>query len=798
MKGSLRFLAWMHVLSLSTAALAQPNASAPTETAPAAPPAAASGALPPPNEPPPPLPLSAPSPSATAPSAAQPSAAAPRASASFSAAVDDEKPPSLTASGDAEFTPDAAVDDALRWRAQNTWFGPAGGIRVIDGTSGPAGTARLQFGFDYFSASDYLFTGDTNEWLGGVLSLSVTPIEHLEAFASLSTHANSNPLNDPVLLQVAGDLVLGAKGFTQVLPWLGLGGDLRFLFLNTIGDLGVILSGTSVGIRGLATADLRRIREPAPVIIRGNLEYLLDNSSALIEGVEQARYDSLPIGSRRPIENESQHLVNRIERFALGINRVDMLTFSLGVEAPLQVDDDFFIQPLLEWRLGIPVNRQGYSCLSVATTGGADDVNDSCLAIEGLAAAPSTLTLGVRVLPPIRALSALLAVDFGLLGTSTFVRELAPNRPWAIMFAVGYAIDARPPKPQVQYISATPMPVAVTKTRIRGTVVERGFGTPIVGAIVRYPDHELSPQLTNAAGGFVSYEFDPGDVTIEVTHPDYDPGRCSARIPQPTAAAAPEPQPAAAAPATDPSRGDAVLNPYFNQAAAIPPPPAPAPPAFVDVRCELTARPRSGAVRGTVSDDKAAPVPGVTVQISGPSPQTVVSDAGGNFALSGLPVGDYVARVDEPAYLLKSQPFSVASGTDVNLQLSLVPKPKEATVELTAKEVKIRNQIMFKTGSAEIDERSAPLLSEIADVLLRNPQAAHVQVQGHTDNVGVPEENLTLSQQRAEAVVQWLVGAGVTADRLEAKGYGDARPIVPNLTPGNRARNRRVQFMVKE
>jgi outer membrane protein OmpA-like peptidoglycan-associated protein len=47
-------------------------------------------------------------------------------------------------------------------------------------------------------------------------------------------------------------------------------------------------------------------------------------------------------------------------------------------------------------------------------------------------------------------------------------------------------------------------------------------------------------------------------------------------------------------------------------------------------------------------------------------------------------------------------------------------------------------------------------------------------------------------------VVRWLVDAGVDSSRLEAKGYGDSRPIVPNLTPDNRARNRRVQFIIKK
>lgn len=793
MKGFLRYLGWVLVLSPSISVLAQPNASAP--------PAAVSGdAQGAPSAAPPLPPISEPPAPATAPPAAgpaQPSAAGDRrASFSTGRAIDTEVPPALgdEAGEDPAADPatDPALDEALRWRAQNTWLGPTGGLHVVDGASGPPGTARLQFGFDYFSADEFLFVFDHNEWLGGVLSLSVTPIEHLEAFGSLSTHANSNTESDPVLLQVAGDVVLGVKGFTQLLPWLGVGGDLRFLFLNTIGDLGVILKGTSVGFRGLATTDLRRIPDGPPLVFRANLEYLVDNSSALIEGVEQARYDQ-PLPNRRPIENEDRHLVNRIERFALGINRVDMFTISLGLEAPLQAAEDFFIQPLLEWQLGIPVNRQGYSCLAVVTSAGIDGA-DSCLAIEGLSAAPSTLTLGVRVLPPVRGLSGLLAFDIGVLGASTFVRELAPNRPWAVMFTIDYAIDARLPKPQVQYVEApVATPVASEKTRVRGTVVERGFGTPILGAIVRYPDADLSPQLTNADGQFVSYPFDPGDVIIEITHPDYDPGRCSARIPPASPAASP---PEAASQLQPSAAGTPASGLTLAPAGA--PPRAAAPPAFVEVRCELNAHPRSGSVRGTLQDDKGAPVGGVSVEISGPSPQTVVSDASGTFTLSGLPVGEYMARVDVPAYLLKSQPFSVTSGGDASLPLVLTPKPKDASVTLTAKEVKIRNQIMFKSGSAEIDERSAPLLSEIADVLLRNPQAAHVRVEGHTDNVGDPEANLALSQQRAEAVVQWLVSGGVGSDRLEAKGYGDARPLVPNLTPGNRARNRRVQFMVKE
>jgi len=90
----------------------------------------------------------------------------------------------------------------------------------------------------------------------------------------------------------------------------------------------------------------------------------------------------------------------------------------------------------------------------------------------------------------------------------------------------------------------------------------------------------------------------------------------------------------------------------------------------------------------------------------------------------------------------------------------------------------------------------AQLLTEIADTLIRNPRIKRVEVQGHTDNSGTPEHNQTLSEQRAEAVRKWLVDHGVAPDRMVAKGYGQTKPLVPNVTAANKAKNRRVQFVI--
>jgi outer membrane protein OmpA-like peptidoglycan-associated protein len=104
--------------------------------------------------------------------------------------------------------------------------------------------------------------------------------------------------------------------------------------------------------------------------------------------------------------------------------------------------------------------------------------------------------------------------------------------------------------------------------------------------------------------------------------------------------------------------------------------------------------------------------------------------------------------------------------------------------------------IYFKTGSAELDSKSEPLLDSVADIANRCP-SARIEVAGHTDSVGGKEANRQLSESRARSVVSYLARRGIPASRIEATGYGDTRPIKPNDTEANRAANRRIEFRVK-
>jgi outer membrane protein OmpA-like peptidoglycan-associated protein len=101
--------------------------------------------------------------------------------------------------------------------------------------------------------------------------------------------------------------------------------------------------------------------------------------------------------------------------------------------------------------------------------------------------------------------------------------------------------------------------------------------------------------------------------------------------------------------------------------------------------------------------------------------------------------------------------------------------------------------INFETGSAAIQQDSFPQLEQVAQMLQSSPELK-VEVGGHTDNVGTPDSNQKLSEARAKSVVAALVGKGISADRLTAKGYGQSSPIADNRSEEGRAKNRRVEL----
>jgi OmpA-OmpF porin, OOP family len=103
--------------------------------------------------------------------------------------------------------------------------------------------------------------------------------------------------------------------------------------------------------------------------------------------------------------------------------------------------------------------------------------------------------------------------------------------------------------------------------------------------------------------------------------------------------------------------------------------------------------------------------------------------------------------------------------------------------------------IYFKTGSAEIQSRSFPVLDRTVETLLKY-EGVTVGIEGHTDSRGKDDANRELSQSRAEAVRDYLVSKGVAAGRLEVQGFGEEKPIASNKSKRGRAKNRRIEFRI--
>jgi outer membrane protein OmpA-like peptidoglycan-associated protein len=567
-----------------------------------------------------------------------------------------------------------------------------------------------------------------------------------DAYASTEAMANSDSANVPGLLQVLGDTNIGIKYAAPLGDWFHLGGFAELWLINGTGAVGLDGNGTSAKFGAVGTADLRGLESHTPVRISTNIVYSVDNTGDVVTATEQARMQAQ--GSLITIP------VTRIERYGLAVNRVDHFDFRIGGE--FFVADDR-ARPFIEADVLVPFNRQGYLChgtMDPSISG--NPSGDHCLFYDKLVY--STLTIGSRFYPWKKGFSLLAALDIALSGSTDFVEELQPIPPWMLFLGAGWAVDTqdRPPVIRTKVVEKVVAKVPATR-HVVGFVHEKDKNDPVQGAIVTYRDRpDLAPLATSPEGKFAD-DVPPGKYTYDVKADGYKPGSADVTVPK---------------------EGSGVA---------------------IDVA--LDPLPRVGSVTGHVRDALTSePVAGVQVILSDPQHKEMRlnADSGGGFKFEGVAPGTCELSVTADGYLAFVSPADVKVRQDSQVDILLRPTPKKPNVVVGAKEITIKQQIQFALDSAVILPDSFGLLTEIADTLIRHTEIKRVEVQGHTDNSGTPEHNKTLSEQRADAVVAWLAQHGVSSDKLVAHGYGQEKPLVPNVTAGNRAQNRRVQFIIME
>jgi len=157
----------------------------------------------------------------------------------------------------------------------------------------------------------------------------------------------------------------------------------------------------------------------------------------------------------------------------------------------------------------------------------------------------------------------------------------------------------------------------------------------------------------------------------------------------------------------------------------------------------------------------------------------------------------YAVAADQIRAALASElPQGWKVAADVSVRPAATPVDASVCQQLFA-DLFAKGKIRFDTGSAGIDRDSLALLDRLVETASRCPSTP-IEVAGHTDAAGDDAANQTLSEKRAQAVVDYLVRAGLPSDRLTAVGYGSTRPVAANDTEDGRAQNRRIEFVVKE
>ncbi len=126
---------------------------------------------------------------------------------------------------------------------------------------------------------------------------------------------------------------------------------------------------------------------------------------------------------------------------------------------------------------------------------------------------------------------------------------------------------------------------------------------------------------------------------------------------------------------------------------------------------------------------------------------------------------------------------------------SSAPDRQQPACGTSLADILANSTVHFEFASADLSEEARGQLDQLLSALGDCPEAT-IRVESHSDSVGDPASNLTLSRARAESVTSYLERRGVDAERLSAAGYGESRPVASNSTDEGRAENRRVDFRI--
>ncbi|HOW24982.1 MAG TPA: OmpA family protein [Bacteroidales bacterium] len=199
-----------------------------------------------------------------------------------------------------------------------------------------------------------------------------------------------------------------------------------------------------------------------------------------------------------------------------------------------------------------------------------------------------------------------------------------------------------------------------------------------------------------------------------------------------------------------------------------------------------------------VDEDTKAGIGGALVSATNVV-ETTTDDQGG-FVLMNVPAGLALITASKTGYAMKTLPYDEYNYEGMDDKTITIPlkKLEESVVkmgqDIDKKGVLVLYGIHFEVDKATLTPESVQVLEQLATVIRERP-GLNLEIAGHTDSDGTDEYNLQLSQNRSQAVVNWLVENGIT-NTLSAQGYGESSPVASNTTIEGKAANRRVEIRV--
>ncbi len=634
--------------------------------------------------------------------------------------------------------------------AASSQHGATGLLRVLSAQAIGQGRLSLQFTGQVSSGRSVIVRGDRNLNLGGTLALAYGLLPQLELFGSFSGASNRNRRVctgsvcesepgrvDPEIIRAFGDLVVGAKLAHQVdaATRLALYSSVRFM--SSTDNVFVDLGATSLALGGAGSWDLSQSQQ-WPIRLHANLGYFIDNSGNL------QNYDGV---------NQPSQLVSS---YAYGIGRSRFQTALAFEVVPQRLTRSFLLSPFIEYHLQLVTGRADRAFadfaqpLCVESGRPCQDNRDQ-----------QSLSAGARAqLPGLWTATA--AIDLGL--RSVGFPFGPPQAPLTFVFQVGRPFDTGPsastgvshaarPEPQVAAGPSAEVGEDAQDGVIVGRVLTKADGKPLGLAIVSVEGRAHAKVASDPDGSFTTHDLESGVYDVTVTAPGFEPQTVRARV------------------------GEGMAT-----------------------EMEILMSPRiKTMVRGQVLD---AAGKGVAAEVTFEGSRSAVAqaDADGRYE-ADLPPGVYIVRAQAEAKLTKDQRLSLNAGQTIDVNFTLRPQREVAAVEWRGGSggLVVRLPVNFQSQAGGlpvvINPASLQVLDEIVDLLVKQPRVQRLVIETHWDAAVGRVDALTVTQQQAQAISDYLQAQGVAADRLELAPRGASSPVIPGVGKGA-AQNRRVVFTV--